>query len=489
MKTKREKVALFDELAPSRGYWKKRNRYYYDAIRQLMYFIVPRGKRILELGCGTGELIESLHASYGVGIDFSAGMIEQAGKQSNSNGRIHYAVADAEEYLAEEDFDYIIMSDLLGESSDVQGLLESVHQYAKRKTRIVITYFNPLWELILRLGEKSGLKMPQDHQNWLSVNDVENLLQLSGFEVIKSGRRLLLPKRIPALSFLINRYIANLPLLNRLCLVNYTVARKASVASPGENLSVSVVIPCRNEDGNIRSSIERLPVMGSRMEIIYVDGNSNDNTVDEINRIIADYRGIRDIKLIHQVTDNSSDGEGHGRMLKLGKGDAVRKGFAAASGDVLMILDADLTVKPEELPRFYNALADGKAEYVNGTRLVYPMEREAMRSLNKLANKLFALAFSWILGQRIRDTLCGTKALFREQYQDIADNREYFGNFDPFGDFDLLFGAAKLNLKIMDLPVHYVERVSGEVKIDRLKHGLLLLKMCMYSVFKLKFVF
>jgi glycosyltransferase involved in cell wall biosynthesis len=170
----------------------------------------------------------------------------------------------------------------------------------------------------------------------------------------------------------------------------------------------------------------------------------------------------------------------------IGKGDAVRKGFAAATGDVLMILDADLTVPPEDLPKFFEALTSGKGEFINGTRLVYPMERQAMRTLNHLGNKFFSLAFTWLLEQRFRDTLCGTKVLFRRDYERIAANRHYFGDFDPFGDFDLIFGASRLNLRIVEVPVRYRERTYGVTNISRFRHGWLLLRMCLVAFRKLK---
>lgn len=490
MISKAEKISLFNRLAQERDRWRRRNHYYYETLESLFRFLVPENRRVLELGCGTGELLAALSPSRGKGVDFAANMIEIANPRFGSD-RIDFEVADAERYVPEDTYDYIVVSDLLGENSDVWEMFRTIHGYSASHTRIVTSYFNPLWEPILRLGERIGLKMPQDHQNWLSVEDVENLFAISGFEVIKSGRRLLLPRRIPFISELVNRFIANLPLINRLCLVNYTVARPLGVRDENRGdiaPGVSVIIPCRNERGNIRNSIARVPDMGSATEIIYVDGNSNDGTVEEIEQVIAEYGDNRNIRLIHQVPPGSEDGRGHGRMLKLGKGDAVRKGFAAATGDIVMILDADLTVMPEELPRFYDALVSNRAEFINGTRLVYPMERDAMRTLNKIANRFFALAFSWMLGQRIRDTLCGTKVLYRRDYLEIARGRAYFGEFDPFGDFDLLFGAAKCNLRIMDMPIHYAERVSGDIKIERFRHGLLLLKMCAFAALKLRFL-
>jgi glycosyltransferase involved in cell wall biosynthesis len=226
-----------------------------------------------------------------------------------------------------------------------------------------------------------------------------------------------------------------------------------------------VIVPCRNEAGNIADIVKRTPTLGTGTELIFVDGNSNDGTVERIQEEIARYRGPHTIRLIHQ-------GEGRG------KGDAVRKGFEAATGEALMILDADITVDPEALPKFYDAIAGGHGEFINGSRMVYPMERQAMRILNLIGNKVFGMIFTWLLEQRLRDTLCGTKVLWKRDYEKIKAGRSYFGEFDPFGDFDLLFGAAKLNLKIVEVPVRYRDRTYGETKIKRFRHGLLLLRMC-----------
>ena len=319
------------------------------------------------------------------------------------------------------------------------------------------------------LGEKTGLKMPNPQQSWLAPDDLRNLMALTNFRVVKTERRLLWPFYIPLLSGLIN-HLGSLPGINAACLANYMVARPLA-ASQTQAASTTIVIPCRNERGNIADAISRMPAFGSHQEIIFVDGHSQDGTVDEIKRVMA-ANPNHDIKLMIQ--------EGRG------KGDAVRMGFAAAHGDILMILDADLTVPPEDLPRFYQAMVQNKAEFLNGSRLVYPMEDQAMRLLNLLANKIFAMTFSWLLGQRLKDTLCGTKVLWRKDYEKLAANRTYFGDFDPFGDFDLLFGASKMNLQLLEIPIRYRARTYGETQISRFRHGLLLLRMVIYAWRKLK---
>jgi glycosyltransferase involved in cell wall biosynthesis len=212
--------------------------------------------------------------------------------------------------------------------------------------------------------------------------------------------------------------------------------------------------------------------MGGGTEIIFVEGNSTDDTYATIEREIAKHPE-RNCRLMKQPGK--------------GKGDAVRVAFDAAKGDILMILDADITVPPEDLPRFFDVLVSNRGEFVNGVRLVYPMDEDAMRFLNLLGNKAFSLAFSWLLGQKIRDTLCGTKVVWTSQYKRIAANRAYFGDFDPFGDFDLLFGAAKLNLKIVEIPIRYQARQYGETNIQRWRHGVLLLRMVIFAARRIKF--
>jgi SAM-dependent methyltransferase len=430
--------------------------------------LVPEGLSVLELGCGTGDLLNALKPKKGVGIDFSPEMLKIAREKYPE---LEFREADAEqlEYWGET-FDVLIMADVVGHLQDIEETLRGLRSFCRPDTRIIISYYNFLWEPILKLGEVLGLKMPQQYQNWLSSEDIGDLLSLAQFQVVKSECRLLIPKRIPWLSAFINRYLASLPGVRRLCLCRYIVARPVNLREKKE-FSTTILIPCRNEKGNIERAIKRLPAFGEHQEILFVDGHSTDGTQAEIERVIKAYPD-KDIRLMVQ------DGEG--------KGDAVRKGFAAAKGDILMILDADLTVPPEDLPKFYRTLAEGQGEFINGCRLVYPMEKQAMRFLNLMGNKFFSIMFTWILNQRFKDTLCGTKALFRKDYEKIQAHRSYFGEFDPFGDFDLILGAVKQNLKVVEVPIRYRERIYGRTNIRRFQHGWLLLRMTIFAYRKIK---
>lgn len=466
-----DRRAFYESRAPFRP--RESRRFYHQLLQRYYFFFIPPGLKVLEVGCGVGDLLESVQPSHGVGIDFSPAMVELA-KQRHP--RLEFKVAEAAEFSTDEKFDYIILSDLVNDLEDVQKVLEKLRHCSHANTRIVINFFNTFWRPALKMGEKSGAKSPTLLQNWLSLGDVENLLHLAGWEVIKTDTRILWPVNTPLLAPLFNRFIA--PFLKHLCLTVFVIARPQPAAiavasgTSSRDFSCSVVIPARNEEGNIEAAVLRTPEMGLGTEIIFVEGHSRDKTWDEIHRVAAKYPN-RNIKILKQVG--------------AGKGSAVREAFAAASGDILFILDADLTMPPEELPKFYEVARSGLADFVNGVRLVYPMENQAMRFANIIGNKFFSLAFSWLLGQPVKDTLCGTKVLFRTRYELIARNRAYFGDFDPFGDFDLLFGAAKLNLRMIDLPIRYRARTYGETNISRWKHGLLLLRMVIFAAKRLKF--
>jgi SAM-dependent methyltransferase len=428
--------------------------------------------RVLELGCGDGSLLAALAPAKGVGVDFSSAMLDEARRR---NPGLQFVLADVHDLSALEGvFDAIVISDLLHDVWDVQKVLSGLHRLCHPGTRIVMNFYSRLWELPLTAAARLNLARPVLKQNWLTVADVTNLLRLTNFRVIRAWQEALCPLPVPIVAPICNRFLVRLWGIQHLALANFLLARPEHLeAADRRPPRVSVIVPARNEAGNIPAVFARTPEMGSGTELIFVEGHSSDDTYGAIERAMAEHP--------HRAARSF-------RQTGRGKGDAVRLGFSEASGDVLMILDADLTVPPEDLPRFYDALQSGKGEFVNGVRLMYPMEGGAMRPANLLGNKFFSLAFSWLLGQPIKDTLCGTKVLRRDAYRAIAANRSYFGDFDPFGDFDLLFGAAKLGLEIVELPIRYRERTYGTTNIQRWRHGWLLLKMCAFCAGRIKFV-
>jgi SAM-dependent methyltransferase len=451
--------------------WRQKNSYYYAWLEKIYVSNVRPGNSVLEIGCGCGDLLAAVKPAYGVGIDTDVEAIETAKQRF---GDLHFEVQDPHDLQLEGVFDTVLICNSIGTWGDIQQVLERIHPYTHDDTRIIITYYSYLWEGLLRLGSLLRLRRANHYQNWLPPEDIINFLSLSNYDFIRSDSTMMMPKRIPILSAFCNRFLSLLPILRHLNLINLVIARPNPTPKNADELSVSVIVPCRNEKGNIADAIARIPHMGRETEIIFVDGNSTDETAEEIVKQIS----LHPERRIHLI--NQGDG--------VGKGDAVRKGFAAATGDILVIQDADLTAPPEDLTKFFNAYCQGKGEYINGSRLVYPMEKQAMRFLNLLGNKFFGKLFSWLLNQRFRDTLCGTKMISRKHYQILADNRSFFGEFDPFGDFDLIFGSVKQNFKVAEVPVTYRARTYGDTNISRFRHGWLLLKMSWVAFKKIKWL-
>jgi ubiquinone/menaquinone biosynthesis C-methylase UbiE len=464
----------FNETAISRIRYRRRRKYYWDNITECCNFFIHHEATILEIGCGTGELLKKINGKEKTGIDFSKKMIEEAKKQYPD---LNFVLMPAEKIDFKNKFDVIILSNLIGYLDDIQLVFKELHKVCHRETKIIITHHNIIWEPLLKVAELIRIKIRGPKQNRISCNDLSNILFLSGFEAYRRASSMLFPFYIPFISTFLNKYLSKLPLFKLFALNQYTFAQQISnynnVEEVSEKHSVSIVIPAKNENDNIEDCILRMPDFGKHLEIIFIEGGSDDGTWKKIMEVQARFGKSHDIKVFRQPGN--------------GKGDAVRAGFQEAQGDILMILDADLTVSPEELPKFYYAIAQNKGSFINGSRLIYPMRKGAMRFFNKLGNILLSLSFSWLFEQPIKDTLCGTKAMFRNDYIKIAANRSYFGNFDPFGDFDLLFGAYKLNLKIIDVPVRYHERKYGKTKISRLKHGFVLVRMWLFALKKIKF--
>lgn len=479
-----EKIAL-NYLNARKNHWdasievapplKGARAFYHEQLANMYAFLISPGQRVLEIGCAKGALLRATEPKEGTGVDFSPRMISLAQSSCPDYTFVEADAHDLSPLKSKEalsaPYDAVILSDLINDVFDLSAVFAELKPFCKAETRIVANFHSQLWEAPFSVAQAAKWMQKRLPQNWFTVDDVKNIAELNDFQCVQHFDAFLWPWKTPLISSLLNKYLAHIWPFSMGAMTHFVVFRPTFFFREAEK--VSIVIPARNEAGNIRSALERTPEMGKGTEIIFVEGNSTDNTWHTIQETVKDFPQ-RDIKIMQQPGK--------------GKGDAVRTGFAAATGEILMILDADLTMPPEALPQFYDAISSGKAEFVNGVRLVYPQEEKAMRFFNLVGNKFFSLAFSWLLGRPIKDTLCGTKVLRKEAYERIADNRAYFGNFDPFGDFDLLFGAAKQNLLIRDLPVRYQERVYGDTNINRWRDGCILLRMVLFAARRIKFI-
>jgi len=450
---------------------KKQNSFHKQIARLLRHHVRP-GARVLEWGCGRGDLLNALEPKRGLGIDLSPKMIEQA-QERNQSDKLEFRVGDLQSQAPDEKFDAILLDYLSGYLTDIQKAFANVYTSCHPRTRIYITSLNNVWKPFFWLGQKLGLVLKQPASNWLTTDDLVNLLELSNFEVVKKSSEQLFPFEIPLITPFFNRFVARLPLFRHLGVSLFIVARPVMKPQLQGQYSCSVILPARNESGHIKPALDRIPVLGQETELIIVEGNSTDDTWEVIQREVAAYSGPLTVSFMKQPGK--------------GKWDAVQAGFEKARGDIIVIQDGDLTAPPEDLPKFYDAIISGRAEFANGSRLVYPMESEAMRALNFCGNKFFAIALSFVIDRPIKDSLCGTKMLLRDDYQRLIKRIEEFGEFDPYGDFNLIFGSALLDLAIRDIPVRYRDRAYGDTNISRFAGAALLMRMTWFGLRKLRF--
>jgi ubiquinone/menaquinone biosynthesis C-methylase UbiE len=440
----------FDKISKEYDYWKKKNYYYYDTIKEFVRRIIPPGNKVLEVGCGTGDILAHVKPGTGVGVDISPEMVSIAAKKHPEYRFVAGAIEDLD--LGEK-FDYIIVVDVMDHVQDVHDVFKALFKLCHPATKIILTTINPWWDPVLDLAEKVGAKMPEGPHNFIEKRNLETMAEAADLKISYSGYLLLFPKYIPVFSYLVNSIGTRLWPLYKMSFVQYMIIQPGPENHNDLGLGCSVVIPCHNEEDNVQEAIKRVPQMGVYTEIIVVNDGSTDRTAEKVRELLPQYPNL---KLIDY---SPNKGKGHG----------VWSAFEAASQDVVMILDADMTTPPEELPRFFEPLNKGMCGFVNGTRMVYPMEGQAMRTLNLFGNKIFGLIMTFLIGQRISDNLCGTKALLKK------DALTFQRGLDRWGDFDLLFGAAYRGLKILEVPVHYKERKAGVSKMQTLRHGLHLL--------------
>jgi len=449
----------FGALAAIYRKLKNRNRYYNSYLVRWCRSLIAPGQRVLDVGCGRGDVLAELQPSSGVGIDLSEEMVAAA---KADHPHLSFRQTALEDFDGGGSFDAVLLINTAEYTFDMGAVIGRCHRALRDNGKLLLTTANPLWSPIFHFASRLGLRVPECERLFLTNEDVVNLLRLHGFDVIYKKMSLLVPKYIPFFSDFINNTWSRIPILHLLSSTQLIAARK--IPPVRREYSVSIVVPCYNERGNIERCIREVQKIGARTELLFVDDGSKDGTADAVDPKLNTEIDVRVIR----YTPNR------------GKGHAVKTGFDAATGDIVLILDADLTTMPEELVPVYEAFATGNAEFVNCTRFIYPMEGRAMKWANYVGNKMFNILVSHVMESRVSDTLCGTKAMFRRDYLAMQMGR------DPWGDYDFLFGAAQQRLVIRELPVHYRQRLAGSSKMNSMKHTINLLRMCWHGFFQVK---
>jgi ubiquinone/menaquinone biosynthesis C-methylase UbiE len=449
-------LQFFDSYAGRVLRWERHFQFYHDAVKQLLKELVPSGSRVMDLGCGDGDKLAVLKPMEGFGIDISPNMVALAKKR---HPELRFEVADVEEAgLQEQEYDHIIAVNLMEYLEDIPKFCEQLGKVGVPESRFCVLNFNPIYEPVLKFLERIGVKERRQFENRMDIRDISNLLELHGFSLIEWGAKIVLPFLMTGTGR--RRYKSGRRFFNPFCMLQYGIYGCCSEGRTRMDYSCSVIIPCYNEAKNVEECVRRIPDFSSGLEIIIVDDGSSDATAQTAFRLAEmDTR----VKVVSYSRNQ-------------GKGYAVRRGFDTASGDVFIILDCDMSVPPEDVPMFFDAIDFGMARAVNGSRLVYQMEEQAMRTLNFYGNIFFGWAFSVIFGKRVTDTLCGTKAILGEDYKKIEMGK------DPWGDFDILFGLAKLGIVPMEIPVRYRARTGGRSKMKTFRHGFHLFKMLIRGI-------
>ena len=409
------------------------HRYYHQRVEQTLDFIIPKDKKVLYID--------------------TSGKLK---KNNKSNGK----------------YDFIYLNGTLGKSQDLVGLLSNLQKYCHPSTRLLIYQHNHLWQWILTLSEKLGLKRREGVQNWLSVADTSVYLSGCGYEVTRVFRRTICPIFAFGLGPAVNATGVILPFFDFFKLDQFILARPLPELFPGTSPnSLTVCITVRNEKENIEKIVRSLPIVCENQEILFVEGHSTDGTRQEIERVIKKYPS-KNVRVIGQPGK--------------GQGDAIRVGFKDAKGEIIILYEGDGTSDPGDLKYFYDSMRQGRFEFIEGSRFVYPLVSEAMPFTNKLGNIFFARWFSFFLGQRTTDVLSGIKAILKRDYDCLYARWGFLGLQDPFGDFELLYGAARMGLKFGEVPMRYYPRVYGVSKSNVIKHGLYLLRMAAkgYLIFR-----
>ncbi len=362
----------------------------------------------------------------------------------------------------------IILTDLFEVSTDILELLSMVNKLLGKDGIIVICSINQKWNRILNLFERLNLKDGNQKRLFINSTIVLNIAKVTGLEFVTQRNKQIFPFRMLGLGSLINNILEILFFPFSFGIRIYSILNQQEKFNEEKKYSKSIIIPAKNEEKNLKPLLNQIPELEEDHEIILAIGDSEDKTYEVAKEIKEARCWPFEVKVIKQTGK--------------GKANAVWEAVEEASKEVIIILDADISVNPETIVQFNSVIDTGKASFVNGTRLIYGMESGAMRIVNNLGNRIFQYIVSIIIGQKITDSLCGTKVFFRKDFNKIKLWKELVQMKDPFGDFDMIFTAGYFGLKILEIPVRYQARVYGVTQIKRFRDGYKLIIYLLNSI-------
>ncbi len=388
--------------------------------------------------------------------------------QIKHKDNIHYVNENIENILS--DCDTVVISDIEHQLNPAKNLL-NLSRIVGDNTKIILLSKNMVWMILIKILKLFFSFSPKKN-NFLPSSYLDNLYSSCNLELIRQEKIIALPINIPFLTKIINR-IFRLPLLNFFCMSNIAILKKKiKNSSNHKDLKISFIIPCKNEQDNIKVFEQKINENTEPDEYLFGDDNSSDKTSDEIDKLIEK---LSDKKIIKY------NGPG------ICKSENVYKGIDLSSGDIIVIYDADHTVSFEDIKFSVSIMKKTNVDFINCTRMIYPQKDGAMKFANFIGNTIFASLFSLLFKKKITDTLCGTKIFYKKDWEKIKENTSQWGMKDLWGDFDLLIGAYKNNLKITEVPVTYYERRENETKMTSLiSNTLRMFFIVIYSYYKLR---
>tara|TARA_B110000977_G_scaffold125183_1_gene160299 strand:+ start:1495 stop:2904 length:1410 start_codon:yes stop_codon:yes gene_type:complete len=445
----------------SRENFLKKKNFLFDEISKALNYLINDSNYVKFFCCGNSSIVNKVNSKNIYINEINNTFINSLTKSE---------IKKEDEINKNLNFDHIVIADIEHQKFITKNLID-LNEKIDNECRVIVLSKSIFWSTLINFYKKIKNIGP-DKNNFLPYSNLRKIFLNTNFEIVKNEKIIFFPFQFSLLTKFINQ-IFRFPVLNFFCMINLTVLKKVQKKNyQAEGKKISFIIPCKNEGGNIKFFYEKIINSTINAEFLFGNDNSSDNTLDEIKKLQQAIPN-KEIKIY--------DGPG------VCKSENVYKGINLASGEIILIYDADLTVSFDDLVNSINLLLKTDADFINCTRMIMPQQKNAMKFLNFYGNLFFAFLFSILFKQKITDTLCGTKIFFKKDWEQIKKYNNTWGAKDLWGDFDLLLGAYKNNLKIVENPISYTDRKEDETKMTGIiKNSIRMLIITFVAYYKLR---